>query len=224
VPIYDYAEANEEVAKLETEHYYSCCGKSICGGCVYSCIKSGNIGTCPFCKSEMDKTDGGRVGEFMKRVEANDAGSIHQIGLYYYHGDLGLLQDREKGVELWKQAAELGSSKAHFTLGNEYREGGDSKKSKFHFEAAAMAGHEDARYNLGAMELQSGNVERAVKHWTIAASAGEYNAMHNLLGAGVFSRATIDSTLIAYNNSCAEMRSDARDDAFRVFIASIGAR
>ena len=101
------------------------------------------------------------------------------------------------------------------------------KKAKFHYEAAAMAGDEVARSNLGCMEAQSGNMERAVKHWTIAASAGEYNAMHNLLIAFnqvSTSRATIDTTLAAYNNSCAEMRSDARDAAIRVYIASIGVR
>ena len=78
-------------------------------------------------------------------------------------------------MELWKQAAELGSSLAHYHLGNEYREGGDSKKKKFHYEAAAMAGDEVARLKLGGMEAQSGNMGRAVKHWMIAASAGEYN-------------------------------------------------
>jgi hypothetical protein len=59
---------------------------------------------------------------------------------------------------------------------------------------------------------------RAEKHWIIAASAGEYNAMHNLLIAfnqGLTSRATIDATLTAYNNSCVEMRSDARDASIR---------
>ena len=101
-------------------------------------------------------------------------------------------------------------------MGDEYREGGDLKKAKFHYEAAAMAGHDDARCNLGSMEAQSGNVERAVKHWMIAASAGHYAAMQNLLNAfnqGSTSRATIDSTLTAYNNSCVEMRSEARDTA-----------
>ena len=66
-----------------------------------------------------------------------------------------------------------------------------------------------------------------MKHWTIAASAGHCNAMKNLLIAfnqGSTSRATIDATLIAYNNSCAEMRSDTRDAAIRVYITSIGAR
>jgi TPR repeat protein len=117
-------------------------------------------------------------------------------------------------VELWKQAAKLGSSEAHFALGCNYDEEGDSKKEKFHYEAAAMAGNEAARCNIGTMEAQSGDRERAVKHWMIAASAGNYTAMHNLLvdfEQGLISRDAIDSALTAYNNSCAEMRSAARD-------------
>jgi hypothetical protein len=48
----------------------------------------------------------------------------------------------------------------------------------------------------------------------IAASAGHYHAMNNMLVAfnqGFVSRETIDTILAAYNNSCAEMRSEARD-------------
>jgi hypothetical protein len=33
------------MAKIETEQYYSCCGKSICGGCFYSFCMTGNIDT-----------------------------------------------------------------------------------------------------------------------------------------------------------------------------------
>jgi hypothetical protein len=65
-----------------------------------------------------------------------------------------------------------------------------------------------------------------LKHWTIAASAGDCNAMQCLLIAfsqGLTSRATIDATLTAYNTSCAEMRSEERDSAIRLEIASIGA-
>ena len=117
----------------------------------------------------------------MKRVEAKDAGAMCVLADQYYHGDLGLLQDQEKAMELWTQAADLGLSKAHFHLGAYYHAGGDSKKEKFHYEAAAMAGHEDARYNLGCMESQSGNMGRAVKHWIIAASAGDYCAINSLI-------------------------------------------
>jgi TPR repeat protein len=215
VPIYDYAIANEELANKAMETYASCCGKSVCGGCQYSFHKSGNDEKCPFCKADLrGKTDLYRVDELMKRVEVNDAGAIYLMGGNYYRGQLGLLRDRWKALELWTRAAKLGSSQAHFALGCTYNEGVDSKKSKFHYEAAAMAGHEVARNNLGCMEAQSGNMERSVKHSIIAASAGHYDAMYNLLvdfKYGSVSRDVIDSTLAAYNNSCIEIRSEARD-------------
>jgi TPR repeat protein len=82
-----------------------------------------------------------------------------------------------------------------------------------------MAGNDVARFNLGAMEMKSRNGNQALKHFTIAASAGDYDAMHSLLGAfkkGYVRRETIDSTLTAYNNSCVEMRSEARDSYIRI--------
>jgi hypothetical protein len=59
------------------------------------------------------------------------------------------------------------------------------------------------------------------------ASTGDYNAMQCLLIAfneGLTSRAIIDATLTAYNNSSDGMRSDSRDAAIRLDIASIGTR
>ena len=108
---------NEELADMGTETYYSCCGKSICGGCIHSVIMSGNDKKCPFCNAErMGKTDEERVEEFIKRVEVNDAGATYVLGSNYYHGQLGLQQDWEREMELCKQAAALGSSQSHFHL------------------------------------------------------------------------------------------------------------
>jgi hypothetical protein len=212
VPIYDFAKANEELVTEKTEVYYPCCGKGICSGCVYSFRKSGNMGKCPFCNANRDKTDEEGVEEMMKRVEVNDAKAVYMLAGHYYRGKGGLLQDRVKGKELLIMATELGYSQAHYNLAVGQIEGGDMKKARFHFEAAAMAGCDDARSKVGKMEAQSGNIERAVKHWTIAASAGNYNAMRNLIGnIGYVNRESIDSTLTAYNNSCVEMRSEARD-------------
>jgi TPR repeat protein len=150
----------------------------------------------------------------MKRVEVNDAGAIYVLGNYYYHGKIGLLRDQERAIELWKQAADLGYSEAHYQLGTQYDTGRNSKKEKFHYEAAAMTGHEAARYNLGCMDYELGNRERAVKHWMIAASAGHHYAMdtmRDVFEKGLVNRDAIDSILTAYNNSCAEIRSEARD-------------
>ena len=47
LPIYDFEKANKELANLTTEHYYPWCGKYICGGCIYSFVKSENIEKCP---------------------------------------------------------------------------------------------------------------------------------------------------------------------------------
>ena len=133
VPINDFAKANEELVDELTETYYSCCGKSICGGCVHSSYESGNIGKCPFCNANQEnKTVEEQVKELWRRVEANDAASMFLLANSYHHGTTGLPQDRTKAIELYTRAADLGCSQAHRCLGIFYREGGYLKKAKFH--------------------------------------------------------------------------------------------
>jgi TPR repeat protein len=177
VPIYDFAIANKRLAGRGMEVYFSCCGKSICGGCIHSFSKSGNLGKCPHCNSELSaKTKADVLKEVMNRVAANDPASIYRLANSYQRGLEGFQQDHARAMELYARAAELGYSEAHYLLSDIYYKGGDLKKAKFHGEAAAMAGNEAARYNLGSLEANSGNMERAVKHWMIAASAGGYHA------------------------------------------------
>ena len=90
------------------------------------------------------------------------------------------------------------------------------KKAKHHLELAAMAGHEMARHNHGVMEGNSGNRERAIRHLTISASAGHRDSMTVLLEKfekGFIQREVYQSMLKAYNDSCVEMTSKAREDA-----------
>ena len=192
---------------------------------MYSFCKSGNVGKCPLCKTERDgKTAEEEVEEIMKRVEANDPVSIFILGDHYYQGASGFPRDETKAMEQYARAAELGFSQAHFNLGAIYHERGDLKKAKFHYEAAAMEGHELARYNIGCMEAHSGNMKRAVKHLKIGASAGDSCAMQSLISLfeqGTVSRESIESTLTAYNSSCSEMRSEARDASIHAMIETI---
>jgi hypothetical protein len=97
--------------KMDTEEYFTCCGKCICKGkgCVHSLQKSGNHGKCPYCNSDqVGKADEEMVEEIMKRVEANDAIAMGMLGSYYNHGQIGLQQDHNKAIELWTQSADLG--------------------------------------------------------------------------------------------------------------------
>jgi tetratricopeptide (TPR) repeat protein len=226
VPIYKAVRRNLDLASKTTKNHYTCCGKTICEGCLYSFNESGNIGTCPFCKSEIaGKTNEEHIKELMKRVKAKDANATCHLANHYYFGIMGLQQDRDKAIDLWKQAAKLGSGKAHCCLGNEYSQMRDLKKAKLYYEPAAMAGIDQARYQCGYIESELGNVERALKHWKIGASSGEYNSMHFMIMYHKMwrkvSKDEIDSTLEAYNNSCAEMRSEARDAALTMFIDSL---
>ena len=107
VPIVTYqfttsqSQMRRYVAKLCTKQSYTCCGKSVCLGCVYSFQQSGNEHKCPFCNADQGgKTDEENIEELMKRVASNDAGSMNVIGSVYLYGVRGLQQDRAKALEL----------------------------------------------------------------------------------------------------------------------------
>ena len=79
-----------------------------------------------------------------------------------------------------------------------------------------MTGNEVARNNLGKIEFdQFGNYDRTTKHWILL------HLLESIMPCitcqvvavekGMVSRDAIDSTLTAYNNACADMRSQARD-------------
>ena len=67
------------LADKDMEEYFTCCGKSICGGCIHSFGKTGNNLMCPFCNSDRDKTEEEHVEDLMKRAEINDAGAMNVL-------------------------------------------------------------------------------------------------------------------------------------------------
>ena len=106
VPIYDFAKANKRFAQMETEEYFTCCGKCICKGCVHSLptglVTMESVHIVILTADRVGKTDEEMlVEEILKRVEANDAVAMGMLGSYYYHGELGLQQDHNKAIELW---------------------------------------------------------------------------------------------------------------------------
>jgi len=157
---------------LETgQRYKTCCGKTICSGCVYAPVydDQGNEvdnEKCAFCRVPTPYTDEEAIEREKKRLEADDPIAIQKQGYYYTEGILGLSRDRVKALELWHRSAELGYAKAYCDIGTVHYNGEgvvvDKKKGQHYYEQAAMMGDVQARYNLGCMEGMAGNTERAL--------------------------------------------------------------
>ena len=85
---------------------------------------------------------------------------------------------------------------------------------------AALAGNEMARYSLGCIEFNSGTSCEALEDCCISWKFSCHGCHANCLCVGRVSRESINSTLAAYNTSCAEMRSEARDAYMHADIGS----
>jgi protein-disulfide isomerase len=95
---------------------------------------SGNDETCPFCKEEIIcKTDEERFEELKKRVDVNDA--------IITMDSMGCSKIWQRERNYGNKPLNLGPVRLTITWVFFFDDGGDLKKSKFHWEAAAMAGH-----------------------------------------------------------------------------------
>lgn len=202
--------------------YMSCCGKTICSGCIHavqSRATKKEHDVCPFCrKPPLSNEETIKRNE--KRVEMNDPIAFLNMGGYYVNGLFGLPQNMAKALELWHRAGELGNSQAYNNIGTIYDTGDgvevDEKKSKHYYELAAMGGSSIARYNLGCEESDSGKMDRALKHWMIAARDGYSDSLKNINVLYTNGDATKDDYMKAlkyYQEYLDEIRSDQRDEA-----------
>ena len=203
--------------------FYSCCTKRVCLGCVYAAKKRG-MDDCPFCRFHPEDMDDASevLALVRKRVDAKDPEAIAFLAYAYQHyfGTLGLEKNIPRAMELWAEAAELGSIDGHFDLGARYYEGDgvprDGAKAARHWEEAAMRGHVEARCNLGGLEYRRGNCERGARHFVIAAKMGDKVALDNLEGmvaSGVATEQQYAEALEGYQRSVDEMKSPGRVEA-----------
>jgi hypothetical protein len=208
---------------LDQSMYMSCCGKMLCGGCIYAnTVAAAGTGKykCVFCRTEATPSNEVEIERIKKRVEGNDAVAIYNLGIDYQYGTMGLRQDNAKALELYHKSAKLGHHPAHYNLYACYREGGivekDTRKATYHGQLAAMAGNVHARYNLGCDEYNAGNMDRAYKHWMISANDGCDLSMKEVqegYKSGFVTKDDHAKTTRAYGNSIDEMKSDDRDRA-----------
>ncbi|EJK54982.1 hypothetical protein THAOC_25341, partial [Thalassiosira oceanica] len=133
-----------------------------------------------------------------------------------------LAKDVPRAIELWAEAAELGSLDAHFQLGHMYYTGNgvaeDKPRCIRHMQQAAVQGHVESRYILGAVEYRNGNYELAVQHWMISAKMGDegsLNEIKEMFKKGHASKAQYAEALIGYRDAVEETRSPQREEAKR---------
>ena len=153
--------------------FEACCGKDICGGCVYAMAKRGVAKLCAFCRTPYAISDEEEVKRIMKLMEKGNADAYYMLAGYYAEGTMGMPQNRAKANELYLKAGELGCASAYLNLGNSHFHGRaveiDIQKAKDYWELAAMGGKVKARYYLGYTKAQTGNYQRAMKHVMISA-------------------------------------------------------
>ena len=199
------------------KRYQSCCGKVICSGC----IRAGAMGDdqlCPFCRTRAPTSGEEGIERMKKRAELGDAMAIYELGLFHNEGRYGSPQDRNKALELWHRAAELGYTKAYNDIGTAYIRGveRDEKKAIHYWELAAMGGDENGRNNLGCFYGYAGNYGSAIKHHMIAVGSG-YNdsvkQIKQLYSNGHATKEDYATALTAYQAYIVEIKSDDRDKA-----------
>ena len=199
--------------------FYSCCGKHICSGCIYTMKESG-ADLCPFCRTPPARSDEEQIKRTNKLTEKGNAVAFKNLAGYYANGSRGMPQDRAQANELFVKAGELGCASAYYNVGIMYSNGRgvaiDKKKAKYYYELAAMMGDVHARNNLGCMEGEVGNYYRAKKHFLLAARAGDDRSLDAAKEGymdGYITKEEYANTLREYQNSQDEMKSDARDKA-----------
>lgn len=158
-----------------------------------------------------------------RRVDKGDAEAIKGLADDYYEGSLGLTKDVTRAIELWTQAAELGSIEAHHILGIVNYNGVDFEQDKpraiHHWQQAAMKGHARSRHSLGVVELNKGNYELAMQHYMMSAKMGHeksLNSIKTMFMGGLATKAQYAEALRGYQDAMEEMKSHHREEAKRL--------
>ena len=202
--------------------FSACCMKNICKGCDYAAQKR-DMFDCAFCRTPFPDNDADVLARIRARVEKKDPAAITLLGGKYAQGGLGLRKNMRRAVELWAEAAELGSVEALFCLGLAYDIGKgveqDKAKGVQFYEKAAMQGHIDSRSELGHFEAEKGNHDRAVRHFLISAKMGHEDSVENIKQIYIHGEATKEQyaeALKGYQNAVEEAKSHDRDEAKRL--------
>ena len=178
-----------ELPVLKHSKINVCCMKKICIGCFLAAQQRGMYSSCPFCRTALPRDNESVLAMVQRRVDKGDAEAMKKLGDDYDTGGLGVTKDVPRAIELWTEAAELGSLDAHYQLGVVYYDGDgdevDKPRGIHHWQQAAMKGHVTSRHNLGDIEFEEGNYEVAVRHWMISAKMGYQDSLNAIICRGI---------------------------------------
>ena len=200
-----------------------CCMKRVCNGCRLAARQQGIYNSCPFCRTPFPADDASTLAMIQKRVDKDDAEAINGLGHQYCYGSHGLTKNIPRAIEMWTEAAELGSLDAHYGLGIMYYAGDGVEKDKLrgihHWQQAAMKGNVRSRHNLGFAECDHGNYQLAVQHWLISAKMGLENSLNRIkemFKEGHATKAQYAEALLEYRDAVEDMKSPQREEAKRL--------
>ena len=206
--------------KEENSLINPCCMKMVCNGCVIAAHKMGIGNICEFCRAPQPDDEAQALKLLQARVEKKDPEAIKHLGDHYAQGKLGLEKDVSRAVELWTEAAELGSAYAGYKLGMAFVTGNgvgeDVERGVRFCEKAAMLGHPNARHSLGCYERDRGNYDRAVRHLMISAKMGHAPSLEDiktLFKDGHATKSQYSGALMGYRDAMEEMKSPEREEA-----------
>lgn len=208
--------------------YRSCCGKTICMGCLYDQIemdkKEGRCTLdtmkahiCPFCRSE--KID--NVHDLdIKLAKAGNLEAMWQVGKSYFDGDTGVQQDKNEGVKWYRRAAEAGSPRGTFSLGRCYEEGDGVEqnldRALEYCQKAAELGNIDAFVAVGRLCIQKGEMDEAVLNLRKAVICGlsdidQFNGLRACYRGEYITKEEYAFTLRENQKATDEMKSESRE-------------
>ena len=206
-------------------YFRSCCGKSLCCGCVYAHLKEDirngkereDQAKCEFCRTPDATTDEEEVERINAGIERNNANSMEQLAVHYINGTAGLRKDLTKAIELLEKAGRHGIASAYGRLAYFYygKSDNDMKKAKYYLELAAIGGCIISRNNLAVLEEGNSNNLRAGKHYLICAKAGyepSLNKLKKYFKNGHITKDEYTEALRAYNKHRDDRKSAMRDE------------
>ena len=208
--------------------YQSCCGKTLCNGCVDALDErtpSNKNPLCPFCRTPTCTSEEEIIERVQKRVGMNDVSAISMLAGCYAFAKYGVARDINRAMELWTRASDLGSIGASGLLGDAYNPHmkrtivgveKDLNTTFYYYEMAAKGGHDIARLNLGLLQCNFGNFSTGMKHLMIAAAQGHDYALQRVKEGYMEGHVTKDDfakALRAHKDAQDEIQSEQRTKA-----------